>query len=261
MKGEVHPKPREQMITDLNTYITNRKQKNDIICILGDINENLQHQDYMASICNTHGLYDVFAYLYPNKATSPTYKWGKTRLDYMLLSSNAPMPNRTGYQPYDLFHSSDHRSMYMDVILNRSNSDKIPNSEICTISTKSKNITKFINIIYEHCNKNNVFYNLKSFSMQDNNIDIGLGNKIDKQLTQGILKALKKCSSTKNHSWSLHLHNASLRVKFWKIALTSSTKNLPPALKLIRQIIKDLPEYLPARTTKKKRLKDALTQL
>ena len=90
---------------------------------------DLQHQDYMTRICNAHELYDVFAKLHPTEIETPSYKWGTKRLDYILLSTRAPIPHKMGYQPFDLFHSSNHRSLYMYIALNYSKIDKIQKME------------------------------------------------------------------------------------------------------------------------------------
>ena len=91
----------------------------------------------MAQICNEHALYNVFAKLHPKEATTPSYKWGLKRLDYILLSTFAPVPHKMGYQPYDLFHSSDHWGFYMDLNLDYSKTDNIQQIDQRQITTRS----------------------------------------------------------------------------------------------------------------------------
>ena len=120
------------------------------------------------------------------------------------------------------------------------------------ISTRSLNIAKFTDIIYTHCQHNKIFDKFQQFSTTENKEIIRLGNSIDDQLTKGISKALKQCSNPITYPWSAKLHHASLRVKYWKIALVTRTKTPTPALQIIRQTILDLPPTLPSRTTRKK---------
>ena len=261
LKGVLNPNPRKQMITDLDAYMASTKKKDDIICVMGDINEDLTNQNLMSVICNKYSLYDPFAKIHPTELSEPTYKWGSKRLDYILVSTNAPLPHRIGYQPYDVFHSSDHRGVFMDVDLEYSQTDKIPKMGHRAISSRSKDIANFITIVHNHCINNNVFRQLDNYGTQEPTLDIRLGNKIDGQMTKGILKALKACSKAPHYPWSEILHKASLRVKFWKIALTTKLTKLPPALEIIRATLTDMPPSLPARTTKKKKLKEALIQL
>ena len=228
---------------------------------MGNINEDLTCPKLMEKVCNSHSLYDPFARIHPMESSTSSYKWGSKRLDYILLSTNAPVPHRIGYQPYDLFHNSDHQSIFMDIDLDYSQMDEIQKPEHRTISSRSREIEKFITIIHRHCLRNNIFKQLEQYSTQDKGTTIGLGNKIDRQLTIGITKALKACSKTTYYPWSTKLHEASLRVKFWKIALTIPSSKLTPALEIIRTTINDVPPLLPARTVRKKRLKNAMIQL
>ena len=149
----------------------------------------------------------------------------------------------------------------MDIDLDYSQMDAIQKPEHRTISSRSRDISKFISIIHRHCINNNIFKQLEQYSTQDKETIIRLGNKIDQQLTMGIMKALKSCSKKPYYPWSATLHEASLRVKFWKIALTIPSSKLTPALEIIRTTINDVPPLLPARTVRKKRLKNAMIQL
>ena len=134
----------------------------------------------------------------------------------------------------------------MDIVLDYSKTDNIQQMNHRQLTTKSQNIVQFINIIYTHCQQNKLFEKLQKFSTTKHQTTIRLGNTIDNQLTKGILKALKLCSHPVTYPWSIKLHKASLRVKYWKIALVTQTKTPTPALKIIQQSLLDLPPILPA---------------
>ena len=104
---------------------------------MGDINKNLTCPKLMEKICNSYSLYDLFARNHPAESSTSSYKWGSKRLDYILLSTNTPVTHCIGYQPYDLFQSSDHQSIFMDIDLDYSQTDKIPKIEHRSISSRS----------------------------------------------------------------------------------------------------------------------------
>ena len=99
LQGILKPNPCEQMTLDLDRYITSTKKKDDLICIMGNINKDLTNPKLMSIICNKHSLYDHFAQLHPKETSTPSYKWGLKRLYYVLLSISAPLPHQMGYQP------------------------------------------------------------------------------------------------------------------------------------------------------------------
>ena len=85
------------MINDLSCDIHNDRNSNNYLCIMGDFNEELGHDPaLMASICSTHGLYDVLSAMYPSDTNIPTYIRGNKRLDYFLLSYNSPTVFKIG---------------------------------------------------------------------------------------------------------------------------------------------------------------------
>ena len=134
----------------------------------------------------------------------------------------------------------------MDLNLDYSKTDNIQQIDQRQITTRSQNIAQFTDIIYTHCKQNKLFEKLQTFSTTEQAEIIRLGNTIDNQLTKGISKAIKLCSYPITYPWSIKLHKASLRVKYWKLALATQSKHPTPALKIIQESLLDLPLTLPS---------------
>lgn len=110
----------------------------------------------MASICQHFNLYDVLLHKLPHQCNIPTYISGSKRLDYFLLSSSFPEPNKIGHLPYNLIYNSDHCTIFSDLPLQSmfSNLERITTLQNREIHSNSLLVKKFVDNVHKYLIKN-----------------------------------------------------------------------------------------------------------
>jgi hypothetical protein len=99
---------------------------------------------------------------------------------------------------------------------------KIVRSDLRSISSDSADVSKFIKKAYDHLEENKTFHLYQDFLLD---ADLSatpweLANKIDSLIGQAFQCAEKTCAQPQRTPWSIKLHKASRKVRFWKTALT-----------------------------------------
>ena len=225
LSGKLQPNPRKQFITDLSSTLEKDYQNKNQICILGDLNEVLgEDPNLMSSICVKYKLHDAFNKIHPNIPAFTTYIRGTKRLDYMLIS-NSLQPTEVGYNQFYEIYNSDHRAMYIDLpkIQDFTMNQTMVKGTLREIGSKSKDIVKFVETIYEHLHQNKTFHKFELLQLEVSEADKPwrIANIIDDQLGLAITKAKKECFKYQRPPWSEVLHKASLTLRYWIIAESS----------------------------------------
>ena len=218
LAGKIQPNLRRQFIADLSAQLEKDYQNKNQSFILGDLNEVLgEDTNFMSSLCIEYKLHDAFNQMHPNIPEFTTYIRGTKRLDYMLIS-NSLRPAEVGYNHFYEIYNSDHRAMYLD--LPKIN-DYIMNRPIVTgtsreIGSKSKDIVKFVEIIYEHLHQNKIFHKFELLQLEvlEAEKPWRIANVIDNQLRLAINKAKKECFKYQRPPWSEILHHALLKLRY-----------------------------------------------
>jgi hypothetical protein len=197
------------------------------ILITGDLNEALGlDPNLMALACASLDLYDVLDEMHGDSIAIPTYARGSTRLDYTLAShSLQPHIKASGFNLFNAFYHSDHRAAYADIDLSAVLGTVLPTivgPDQRSVSTSSATLSKFVAKAYDHLLKNKVFHQYQEFLL-DSDTHPALwqpANHIDSLLRQAILCAERRCRRKPRPPWSEKLHLASLKVRYWRTALT-----------------------------------------
>jgi endonuclease/exonuclease/phosphatase family metal-dependent hydrolase len=233
LAGVTYPNPRKQFIEDLNTAISHSVANQESVVIVGDFNESLgKNPNVMASVCSAHDLFDVHAHFHGANADIPTYARGTTRLDYCVVSSN--MANFVAAYGYNLFNEhlhSDHRAIFVDLKLKAFFGHATPTlarPDLRFVSSSGPDVTKFIRKMHAHLTENSAFHQFQKFRLD---VDVLKepwlnANKIDRVIGQAFLTAENHCSKHPKPPWSAKLHHASLKVGYWRTALTERRTKL-----------------------------------
>jgi exonuclease III len=109
--------PRKAFRRDLTVFIQQLKQENHGIVLLGDFNEQLGNDPSgMSRIASTCELLDLMKLQHPYLSEVATYARGRKRLDYILGSPEvAHAMEKSGYEPFNYRHHTDHRAYFVDV--------------------------------------------------------------------------------------------------------------------------------------------------
>jgi hypothetical protein len=230
LSGVAHPNPRKRFIADLRQDLASRILNNEAIILVGDFNERLgDDPNLMASICGEFDLLDVHDFQHGDAATVPTYIRGSKRLDYCFVTPGlAPFVRRSGVNLFNEYYHSDHRALFLDIDLKAYLGDSLPKlarPDQRFVSSRSQHVAKFVSGVYAHLMENKVFHKYSDYCLD---VDVlhapwNTANAIDDILGQAFSKAERDCSSIPQHPWSVKLHKASLKVRYWKTYLTART--------------------------------------
>jgi hypothetical protein len=238
LSGHDNPDPRQQCIDDFKVAVLQEQSIGSEIVILGDQNEVVgDDPELMASVCAACNLYDPFSDLYPDQADTPTYVRGRKRLDWVFVSrSLSPSIDAVGYNRYNLLYHSDHRAIFLDLAKRESlglSSPIVPHSRR-PIHSNSPHVRDFVWAAYQHLQENKALHKFAEFNLDaaTSNNPSKTANAIDRQVTKALLYAQKKCSRPQSHPWSEVLHIASLKLRYWKTAISSRRNHFDAAPEL-----------------------------
>jgi hypothetical protein len=181
----------------------------------------------MASVFAKNDLFDVHARFHGIAADMPTYAWGTTRLDYCGASVQlSNFVHSCGFNLCDDHFHSDHRASFVDILLKSFFGHATPTlvrPEDRFVTSSSSDVSKFVQkMVYSHLAEQKAFHQYQSFGVEVDVVDEPWrkGNKIDQVLGQAFKTAERHCSKTQRPPWSVKLHLASLKVRYWQTALT-----------------------------------------
>jgi hypothetical protein len=140
-------------------------------------------------------------------------------------NSLEPLITASGHNLFNEFIHSDHRATFINILLKDflgHGSPKMARPDLRFVSSASRDVKKFVRKMYSHLQENKVFHHYQEFRLDCDSIDKpwNLANKIDNQIGHAFQLAESSCYKPQKNPWSEKLHLASLKVKFWKTALT-----------------------------------------
>ena len=111
------PNPRQKLLDDLETFISNWRVQNinSSVILMMDANGDSTDIQLQTFIANT-ALHDTVEYHSPHLAEQSTYRNGRKRIDYILVTEDLlALSTRSGHTPYDTPFISDHRGVFWDI--------------------------------------------------------------------------------------------------------------------------------------------------
>jgi hypothetical protein len=227
--GVTHPNPRKQCVEDLQRVIARLVHNEEKVVAVGNFNEVLGHDPgLMASVCAANHLFDVHAKFHGEAANIPIYARGSKRLDY--CAASASLEPYVAASRFNIFNEcilhSDHIALFADFLLEAYFGHAPPTlvrPDLRFISTSSPEVSKFVWKMHSHLSENRAFHRYHEFCLDVNVVDEPwrLANQIDQVTGHAFATAEKHCSKTQKPPWSAKLHVASLKVRYWKTALTA----------------------------------------
>jgi predicted GTPase len=114
--GIKSPNPRNQVLSDLSTWIET-VNKADHIIIAIDANENVNDNNSgIGMFIENNDLCDIYSWNTQDDTEFPTHINGSRRIDYMLCTRKTiPYISRTGITKFHEGLDSDHRAMFCDI--------------------------------------------------------------------------------------------------------------------------------------------------
>ena len=222
-KGEINPKPHQQLYSDLLQQIEIWSRDSEII-IMADANASLNEKHWSAFMTKAN-LYDVLGMKHGYNSPR-TYIRGQKTIDFILATEgvlNSVMA--AGMLPFQHGIISDHRGLWIDLNIASLLKGAIPPQQSKPVSiiptTKQKDrckklriaITKEIQARGLYAKINDLTLDSTS-SVQDliNNM-----NKYDTELTEAILSCLDQLKPQWPFWWSKEIHHYYLLTKYWRI--------------------------------------------
>jgi hypothetical protein len=106
---------------------------------------------------------------------------------------------------------------------------KLASPDLRFVSSASPDVKKFVRKMFSHLHENKVFHQYQDFRLDK---DIAakhwvLANKIDVHIGHAFQLAKASCCKHPKPPWSEKLHLASLKVRFWRTALTKLLTKVP----------------------------------
>jgi hypothetical protein len=197
------------------------------IILVGDFNEDFgSDPDLMASVCAHSEIYDVLADMHPDQIDTPTYIRGRHRLDYAFIShSLRDQVDAMGHNQYHQFFFSENRAGFL-YLADRASlwlSSPIAPTARRPSNSNSPLVAKFVSKVNTHLVATGVFHKFANFllDVDSDNKPYITANRIDSQVTFGLLHGDKICSKPPTHPWYENPYHASLRVRYWKTHLIS----------------------------------------
>jgi hypothetical protein len=226
--------------------------------IMVDFNESLGSDPrLMGSIFAAHDLFDVISNFHGDAAEIPTYIRGTKRLDYATASSSmCHLICACGYNLFNENIHSDHRASFVDLRLKDYFGHATPSlasPDLRFVSSSSPDIKQFIRKVHSHLRENKVFHSYQEFRLDREVLDDPwrMANQIDSLIGQAFHVAESSCYKPPKPPWSEKLHIASLKVRFWKTALTERLTRVPQSAvlhNLSTEIWQNTPPTIPTRT-------------
>jgi len=226
--GNTAPDPRAQLLQDLQEHITTYQSETTGFIVLMDANESLTTKhSALESWSQQVSLTDVHMQLHDHTTEIPTYIRGTKRIDYVFVSHNIlPYVNRSGVLPYHFLKNNDHRSLYVDIALQRLLRCQLPQQYKSTTRPLSSNnpraIAKYSTALKKWLDKSNIETSLATgFTAEQSTNEVTISTQtiieLEEQFTTARLKAEKPLKTMHRHPWSPALRNAQLTVYYYKM--------------------------------------------
>jgi hypothetical protein len=135
---------------------------------VGDFNESLgDDPKLLASITSSFCLADPHSSRHGAASDVPTYIRGRKRLDYCLLDVLLlDHVIACGINLFNEIYHSDHRAVLIDVrlcLFLKAQLPPVSPSDFRFISTRSRDVSKFVNAVDDHLTHNNAFAKFETF--------------------------------------------------------------------------------------------------
>jgi hypothetical protein len=208
---------------------------------MGDFNEVVgRNASGFAKITSAFQLADVLGHFHSVQTEVPTYARGTERLDYVFCSADLlPAVASCGAEPFNQHIFSDHRALFLDwhedILFGSKCPSIAPHVQRRLVSKHRPSATKYIEKLHKYSTDHNI---LEQLGKLTDNPDPLLAEKIDRDITRGMLVAKSCCRHPGSDPWSPALKEARLLIDIFKHALSMVQIGLESRCKLQRLLTK-----------------------
>jgi hypothetical protein len=220
-KGVEKPKPRDQVVDDLITFIKTNQEQGFEILLAADANENMraltQHRGF-GKLLQACQLKDLHAHL----PLTATHADGSTPIDCILGSSKiSDHVIRAGYTEFYEVLESDHRGLFIDIdaeaFYGSKNQDITRPAARMLKSTDKKTVAKYLRLVKEQLGDVPKILKDIDETAQSPEEAKARYDTIDDKLGDIMIEAEEKSATPRKDSlWSKKLKASDLLVRYWK---------------------------------------------
>ena len=229
--------PRNQMLKDLTAYILTCQESGHDILLCIDANESMSKcTSKIRQLADTCNLLDVHANLHPDEKEVPSFVRGSEKIDFCLATPHIlECITRSGILVIDDAYMSDHRTMFLDLDVNRYFNGITPDTVGRTsrsFTTKNKKLTgAFSQFVSNDWTKRKLSGRIK---IMDNLSKLPPGkvnttrmqsmwDKVDLEIGNAIKDGEKSLNiPTKSREWSPALAKSGAECRYWKARIYNS---------------------------------------
>jgi hypothetical protein len=228
LKNIRDPDPKKIFIEDLTKLIKNARNEDKDIILTGDFNELVgDDANGMAKVLQAGNLTDAHGHQHGIIDTN-TYTRGTKRLDYVFVTPRlVDHILRSGYESFHARIASDHRGYFVDFALAGFLDRQLPSIFSATSrsirGTHPSNITKYIKHLHAYFEERDMFRQVK---LQKNWYEKKKLEKLDRNITKGMLEAEEQCRIHHREPWSKEVNEVMTTANILRIQLSSIRNNL-----------------------------------
>jgi hypothetical protein len=230
LKNIREPDPKKIFIDDLTILITNaKKEDNKHIILTGNFNELVgDDANGMANVIQAGNLTDTHGHQHGIIDTN-TYTRGTKRLNYVFVAPRlVDHILRSGNESFHARIASDHRGYFADFALagfldRQLQSIFSATSRSIRRGTHPSNITKYIKHLHAYFEERDMFRLVK---LQKNWYERKKLEKLDRNITKGMLEAEEQCRIHHREPWSKEVNEVMTTANILRIQLSSIRNNL-----------------------------------
>ena len=234
--------PRNAFIADFASYLRTIRSADSAFIIMGDFNEVVgMNSAGFSKITTEFELMDVMTHFHPIAGEVPTYARGSKRLDYVFCTQNVLSSiTACGIEPFNQNILSDHRGIFVDwdepSLFGSATSPMAPKAVRKLQSHRLQAKGNYITLFHEYCVKHRVFDRITKLQATEFPI-WSQANKLDRDITRGMLHAEKQCRQVGRDPWSPKLKKARLKVEIFKLALSMHRNGIDYSQQIERAIV------------------------
>jgi exonuclease III len=215
--------PRQAFLMDFDKYLHSLDKTESQFVVMGDFNEVVgRNASGFAKITTSFQLVDVLSHFHSVQTEVPTYARGSERLDYVFCSVELlPAVAHCGAEPFNQHIFSDHRALFIDwhedILFGSKCPLLVSHAQRRFLSKHRPSVTKYIEELHKYSIDHNILARLGKLSDNPNPL---IAEKIDRDITRGMLIAESRCRHPGSDPWSPVLKEPRLLVDIFKHALS-----------------------------------------
>jgi hypothetical protein len=197
--------PRQAFLMDFDKYLQSLAPKESQFVVMGDFNEVVgRNASGFAKITSSFQLVDVLGHFHSVQTEVPTYARGTKRLDYVFCSADLlPAVASCGAEPFNQ-HIFSGCALFLDwhedILFGSKCPSLAPHAQRCFVAKHRPSVIKYIDELHKYSIDHNILERLGKLT---DNPDPLIAEKVNRDITRGMLVAESRCRHPGSGPWSL----------------------------------------------------------